>query len=99
LPRIIFFKVSCAELSELQYKLFLQKHQPKKRLLKDTYVLKSLDTKNQEAFYRGNVNGADVLRGVPACFQAMSFILNLKRSTMLDLELYYDEKELEKVLC
>jgi len=28
-------------------------------------------------------------------FQAMSFILNLKRSTMSDLELYFPEKEMD----
>jgi seryl-tRNA synthetase len=29
----------------------------------------------------------------------MSYILNLKKSTMLDLELYFPEEEMDKVLC
>jgi len=32
-------------------------------------------------------------------FQAMSFILDFKRSTVLDLELYFPEEEMDKVLC
>jgi hypothetical protein len=34
-------------------------------LLRDTYILWSLDIKNQEAFYQGNVNWGDVLQGMP----------------------------------
>jgi hypothetical protein len=41
---------------------FLYKHRPKD-VLWDTYVPRTLDVKNQEAFYLGSVNRGDVLRG------------------------------------
>jgi hypothetical protein len=46
---------------ELRYKFFLHKHRPRDVVLRDTYVLRSSDNKNQEAFSRENANRGDVL--------------------------------------
>jgi len=58
-----------------------------------------LDAENQEAFYRGNVNRADVLRGVPACLPGYEFYIKFKKKYNVALKLYFPEEEMDKVLC
>ena len=44
--------------------IFLKQTLPKNVFLKDTYFLRSLDIKNQDAFYGEHVNQRDIMRGM-----------------------------------